>query len=493
MFTDQYGLNTHCQIPATTGGGKSKLTEFLCREHNLDDVPVFVLDAKATTYRGLLNYYARLRPGRPTIVINPSSGTQVTPIRFFNPKPGVNVTAHASRTGKVILNALGTENIADVQRYRRIVNMLATYCAASGKSILSCMDALYFHNRHLAKVAADLMPSAKMRNEWLDLYASPQREWSVAESTRNRLDPFTTIDALMRTFGLPDGLSISDAMEQEANILVNLSPSLAFPEEACRIVGAVLTSELLAFSFSHQHDPIPYFVYLDEVEMYQSRDLALLLELSRGAGLRITLINHGSYQFDDPRLAQAVDKHCRIKFVGAGATYEEAVKHVQQHHLGLVNQDRKKRDLFTFVTRYEEEDFEESTDGENSAEGFVGEQESGHSGSSSSVRHGTRYVPHPEKTEIGQEDYNLQEKISQAAEEYVNIPERTFRVIEPQSVYTFEVPIVDDYLQDEEKVLEFEHSRPHQFPVSVIDQKLKEYEDASPVTRTIKKPPAPRD
>ena len=472
MFGEQFDLETHAIMPATTGGGKSMKIVYDCKEHNLDDDPIILVDAKESAYWHMLTYYARLPPNRPVIPINPSSGTHSVPIRFFHPKKGANVSAHASRVAEVILNALGMDGIANVPLYRKTVNMLMCYVAASGKPIGQAMEALYFQNRHLAKEAAEMMPNQKRRLDWLELYRkkSETQYNDATASTRLRLDPFLTIDGLHRTFGLSDGLSIQDAMEDGANILVNLTPSDDFPQEACRIFGAVLTSELLSFSFKHARDPIPYFIYLDEVEMYASPDLARALQVGRGAGLRFTLSFHEDGELD-PRLVSTIKKNCRIKFIGAGVTPEEAQAHVLQHHHFEVNLRKKKDDRFGIA---------------NKQYPWMNDSVTTYPDGTQSETWSSTFMSEPELMVTGQEDYTLQEKLSMLSSGlYLDLQHRQFRVEEPGRSYLFEVPIVENYLHDPEKVLEFEHTR--QTPNPIIDAELNQQE--SHARPRIKTPP----
>jgi hypothetical protein len=119
------------------------------------------------------------------------------------------------------------------------------------------------------------------------------------QPTLTRMTPFVRNPSLRKIFECPDPeINIAHLMDNRKILLVDLGGI----SESTKILGTLLIAKIRQASFRRAAVPqsrrIPFFLYVDEFEFFQTSDFDQILSFAGGYGLRLTLANQFIGQLD---------------------------------------------------------------------------------------------------------------------------------------------------------------------------------------------------
>jgi hypothetical protein len=289
------------------------------------------------------------------------------------------------------------------------------------------------------------------------------------------------------------GLSVGECRRTRTSIFADFTPSPNLSPEDSRIFAGFLASDILQSAIEDSQKPIFQLNFFDEVQEYAPPNLASLLNLSLGSGMRFILIHHYAGQLDE-RTMMAVEKNAPSKLVFGGSSPDERVQLARFAYPFDLARRVKKQDRITYVNEYREESTSDYSSGGSwsISETPDGEEITSDSGSYS-VRGGSRLRPIPTPVVIGQDDYTPEEKLAEISNRFI-VPDRMCTVITPKlATYQYRVPTVRRYLYNSPVSLEFRQSRPNTLSPHDADILANNYFEQPKEKRpTPKKPPHPR-
>jgi hypothetical protein len=110
--------------------------------------------------------------------------------------------------------------------------------------------------------------------------------------TLTRMNKFVRNPVLRRMFECPDPrLNIADVMNKRQILLVNIAPL----SDESKTVATLLVGKIRQAALEREEIPqsqrIPFHVYADEFQFYQTSDFDEILSFAGGYGLRLTIAN----------------------------------------------------------------------------------------------------------------------------------------------------------------------------------------------------------
>ena len=117
--------------------------------------------------------------------------------------------------------------------------------------------------------------------------------------TLTRMTPFVRNLSLRKLFDCPEPkLNIADVMDGRKILLVNLGGI----SEPTKLFATLLIAKIKQAAFRRAHIPeperVPFHLYVDEFEFFQTSDFEQILSFAGGYGLRLTLANQFISQLD---------------------------------------------------------------------------------------------------------------------------------------------------------------------------------------------------
>jgi hypothetical protein len=134
LFGTDSASGTHMHIIGSSGTGKSRFLEYLCREAFFREPGFAVIDWHGTLYSNLLEHFARFWPSRPIYLLDPSCGNYITPYNPFM-RTTKNVGATASHFVKTTVKAWGSEGTNQTPQIEQVAGMLFQFALASGETL----------------------------------------------------------------------------------------------------------------------------------------------------------------------------------------------------------------------------------------------------------------------------------------------------------------------------------------------------------------------
>jgi hypothetical protein len=300
------------------------------------------------------------------------------------------------------------------------------------------------------------------------------------------------------------GLDIDQVIEENAIVLVNLSPAKIDPE-AGRTFAALLLAEFIQTALMNAGNERRYFVYCDECQNYLTRDAARLLDQSIKSGLRLTFVHHHIGQFEDPRLIASLETNAKLRFLFSGLPVSEAERYAKELFLGELNREKIRRERTRFITEHVLESYETSDEHTSWSDGSTTYEDSASSNFSttygSSTRSGDRYAPRLREIPDTPEVWSRDEKLGQLSERLTSLSPGECWVNTPTGALFHEVPYVEQYFTKPARVVDYlKKANTLAIPVYEADQRIRQQEAAflerskpdapSPVKARAKKRPA---
>jgi hypothetical protein len=177
-----------------------------------------------------------------------------------------------------------------------LTRMVYTLLEVPGTRFTDIEDIFTVPKRKKAILDALEKINPERHDYWRNNWPSPDR-W---EPLVNRMTDFTQNKSLKAILGEPaPELDLRKAMDERKIILVNLGGT----GEAREIYGALLVSRFQQAAFSrtdiHESKRVPFFLFVDEFENFQTSSFAKIFSVAGGLGLRIAVGNQYIDQLND--------------------------------------------------------------------------------------------------------------------------------------------------------------------------------------------------
>lgn len=368
-LTPEMRRETHMHVIGGSGLGKSKCLEQVIRQDILAGHGICLVDWHGPLYKSVLDWCAYHHIGlngdrRSLILIDPTQDDFVMPLNFFT-RRGLDVSTQVSRRIAATVRVWGQTSTDGTPTLERICTQLFTFAVEHNESLVNAAHLLDFHRPELRDLAINKTADSRIRSQWTALQQiKTLREWTdQTMSTENRLNRFLGSRTVKRFLGLTDRcLSIREAMDRGAIVLVNLGDTDFLSRDQARLFGALLLNEFFEAAMQRANAleagerARPFSLTLDEFQEYVTHDLAAMLDQVRKGGLQMTLAHqHLGHFVDDPRLAKSVTTNVRIRVVFGGLGYDDACIMANEMFLPDLNQRQIKKAIFHTTHTFEEQ------------------------------------------------------------------------------------------------------------------------------------------
>ena len=327
----------HAHVIGTTGGGKTKFLQHCAIQDIQNGRGVCVVDPHGSQpdslYRSLLGWLERegYTTGgarqRTIHLIDPNAPTHVTGFDpLARPDNDYEPTVIADAAMEAFERLWNEENLNTKPTLQRVLS--ATLTALCELNLTLAEASLLYDPYDRDGIRAWALAHATNEHtreelQWLHDIASETRgkEAFRAEVTgpRNRIDKLTRTESTRMMVG-QQGASAIDlraALDEGHIILANLSGGPRASDQACQMLGRLLTRSLFFHAQRRRHSERPFFFYLDECQLYLSGDVSRILAEARKYGLGVTLAHQflGQLEKGGEDIPDAVRNTTNLKVV----------------------------------------------------------------------------------------------------------------------------------------------------------------------------------
>lgn len=295
--------NQHIYIPGKTRHGKSTLFHAMSYQDIKNGAGVCVIDPKGDLVNSLIHWVPESRRDDAIWL----SVRQPVPINFMDYRDDDEKETLVGELKFVITRGMGAEQAPLMDAI--ITDLLYTLLNANENPDLPAVDKATFLDIHrfLAdenrrKQLLRYVTDHELRHRWETSFPNPKE----CAPTITRMTPFVRNPSLRKLFDCPKPtLNISEVMDNRKILLVDLGGI----SESTKIFATLLIAKIRQAAFRRTSIPqskrVPFFVYVDEFEFFQTSDFDQILSFAGGYGLRLTLANQFVGQLDD-RIRQSI-------------------------------------------------------------------------------------------------------------------------------------------------------------------------------------------
>lgn len=279
----------HTYIAGRSGMGKTTLLTTLAAQDINQGRGVIFIDPDGDASEDLLRYVPKNRV-KDTIYFEPT--TIPIGLNAFNPKDDSD-RARIADDMYTMFRRL-SDNWGD--RMDAILrNSLATLLRVDGSTLLDLyylLDDDDFRARILQQIQ-----EPELVRYWSKQF--PKYPSNATEPILSRMSKFVLWPSLRTVAGSQNGIDLYDLMERRKILIVNL----VHAESAGAIIGAILISQLQLAAKRRATQKIgerrPYYVYIDEFQVFQAQGFERLVGQARKLRLALTIATHFPHQIDD--------------------------------------------------------------------------------------------------------------------------------------------------------------------------------------------------
>jgi len=327
----------HAHVIGSIGSGKSTFLEHCIRQDIIKGRGVCVIDPhgnhpdglyrKVLTWLDAQGYTKGGRKERTIHLIDPNSPAHTV---GFNPlaRPSPNTRPEVMST--VVLEAFERvwedEDTHAKPTIRRVLKATFTALAELGLTLAEA-DLLYdpYDEHGVRRLVLNQIKDRYARGVIADLHQLAETDRSKRDFRAevigpiNRIAEFVSNDAIRTIIGQSERtLDIGAALDQGDIILANLAPGDYVEAPDAALLGRLLTRMFFFHALRRQQKPItPYWLYLDECQLYLSGDIQAMLAQVRKFGLGVVLSHQFLSQLGEPddELRAAVRNSTKLKGV----------------------------------------------------------------------------------------------------------------------------------------------------------------------------------
>lgn len=294
----------HMHVVGTTGGGKTRLIQHCACQDIAQGRGVCIVDPhgnhEGSMYRSMIAWLSA-RPhlhDRTIHLIDPNVATHVT---GFNPLALPSATYDPTVIAEAMQQALervwGEEDMNTKPTMQRV---LATILTTLTELRLTLAEAqLLFdpsdqHGIRAWAIQNISNPDVREDFEWLhaiSMDARGQQDFrQEVTGPRNRLSKLTRSRAVKLTVSQDtNGIDFQAALDEGHIILANLSAGPLAGDKAVEMLGRLLTRSVFFHTVRRRRPDRPFFLYLDECQLYLSGDISRMLAEARKYGTGVVL------------------------------------------------------------------------------------------------------------------------------------------------------------------------------------------------------------
>ena len=332
----------HCHAIGTTGGGKTKYIEHLARQDVIDGRGICIVDPHGShpgsLYRSMLCWLDErgFTKSRVVHLIDPNAPTHVTGFNPLTlPAAEYEPTVIAEATQEAIEKVWGEEDLNSKPTLQRVLSAVLTTLTelkltlAEAGLLFDPADRFGVRSWAIANLAND---DAREELEWLhDIASEPRGHKDFRQEVvgpRNRLAKLTRDDSIRLMVGQQVGIDFRGALDDGHIILANLSPGPRAGDKATQLLGRLLTRSIFFHAVRRLHPDRPFFLYLDECQLYLSGDVSRMLAEVRKFGIGVLLSHQTLAQLETAGLdiLDAVKNTTNIKVAFRVKDPEEATQ-----------------------------------------------------------------------------------------------------------------------------------------------------------------------
>ncbi|WP_247838579.1 type IV secretion system DNA-binding domain-containing protein [Bradyrhizobium sp. 200] len=294
----------HMHVVGTTGGGKTRLIQHCACQDIAQGRGVCIIDPhgnhEGSMYRSMLAWLAR-RPflkDRTVHLIDPNVGSHVI---GFNPlalpSAEYDPTVIAEAMQQALERVWGEEDMNTKPTMQRVLSTILTTLTELNLTIAEA--SLLFDPSDQNGVRAWAIRNlaneeARDELEWLHAIGSEARGHQdfrqEVTGPRNRLSKLTRSQAVKLTVSQDvNGIDFRAALDEGHIILANLSPGPLAGDKAVEMLGRLLTRSIFFHTVRRRRPDRPFFLYLDECQLYLSGDVSRMLAEARKYGTGVVL------------------------------------------------------------------------------------------------------------------------------------------------------------------------------------------------------------
>lgn len=295
--------NKHIYIPGKTRHGKSTLIHAMAYQDIRNGAGVCVIDPKGDLVESLLNWIPESRRDDCVYL----SSKSPVPINFFDytnddEKETVvgDIKYVITRGGDAkeapLMDAILTDLIYT------LFNANENPAMPRGKRATFLDIYRFLEDPVRQQFIRSFVTDKSLLLRWDNNFPHPKER----APTITRMTPFFRNPSLRQLFDCPDpALDIAKVMDGRKILLVDLGGI----SESARIFATLLIAKIRQVAFRRasikEHQRIPFFLYVDEFEFFQTNDFDHILSFAGGYGLRLTLANQFIGQLD-PRIRDSI-------------------------------------------------------------------------------------------------------------------------------------------------------------------------------------------
>jgi hypothetical protein len=289
--------NRHVYIPGKTRNGKSTLIHWMVHHDIAAGAGVCVIDPKGDLVGSLIHWVPEERKD-DCVYLSPRCPVPIDFMDYANDEEKQTLVGELKY---VITRGLSTEAAPLMDAI--ITDLLYTLFSANENPKMPAPERATFldvqrflsdegRRAHILSYVTD--PELKRR--WHpDHFPNPKE----CAPTLTRMTPFVRNPSLRKLFDCPEPkLKIADLMDGRKILLVDLGGI----SESTKIFATLLIAKIRQTAFRRAHIPererIPFHLYVDEFEYFQTSDFSEILSFAGGYGLRLTLANQFIGQLD---------------------------------------------------------------------------------------------------------------------------------------------------------------------------------------------------
>ena len=328
-------MQGHMHIVGASGKGKSNFLEVMLRQLILQadgiERGLCVIDPHGQMVDSLVEWVAdnRVARYRTVRVIDASDPTQSFSFSPFSAAAYFDDATLAELLAKATMQTWGADRLTDTPRLTTVLTETYYALSVNRATLLEATDLLRAEDPHgLRRHFVRQLPNEVSRSFWEDLDgATPARRHELLESTWSRLRPFLRSPAVRRIFGAAERtIDLRAAMDAGEIVLISLRPSEHLSPEAARLIGTLLVTSSYTAGFTREKPELPFYLCLDEAQLFLTPDIARILDQSRKYGIRLVLSHQhmGHLREVGEAIMRSVLTNCRVRAVFGGLDADDA-------------------------------------------------------------------------------------------------------------------------------------------------------------------------
>ena len=323
--------STHMHIMGSTGGGKSKLIEFMLRQDIERGVGVCLIDPHGELYYDILRFIIKECDDdikQKVFLINPTAKeyfVSFNPLQMHRGDAGT----HAKRILSSLEKVWRTDFNEKPGIKKALKNVFKT--AIIRNLTMDEVAKLLYDENSRNDFARELeynpLNETELQNYWIDVVKNAKQHKPILDGAYTRLEDLIDTKSLKMMTLNEKSIDFNDVVNQDGIILVNLAESNSFDQKSALTLGVLAVNELLsvfkerseAFIFAGDNDYNikwnPFYLYVDEFHEFFTPDFNKILSGTRKFGLHITLANQTFSQLDklDESLRKEIMNNTTVK------------------------------------------------------------------------------------------------------------------------------------------------------------------------------------